>query len=102
TRNIFLVMINQIFSFGRSASNRREGCADALGKFGLRSAVGRLCVLIDQRALSQFLERQRRVHASRVVEVTVDQPVEKMANVEPSLPPGGIRVTNDIDGAAVG
>ena len=95
-------MINQIFSFRRSASNRREGCADALGKFGLRSAVGRLRVLIDQRPSSQLVERQRRVHASRMIEIAVDQPVKEMADVEPALPPGGVRVTNDIDGAAVG
>ena len=50
----------------------------------------------------QFVERQRRVHPPRVVEVAVDQPVEEMADVESALPSGGVRVTNDIDCAAVG
>src|SRR5262249_46095602 len=76
--------------------------ADALRKFRLRRAVGRLGVVIDQRASPQFVERQRRVHSSRVEEVAVDQSVEEMADVEPPLPPGSVRVTNDVDGAAVG
>src|SRR5262249_25651611 len=65
-------------------------------------AARRLGVLIDQRASPQFVQRQRRVHPPRVVEVAVDQPVDKMADIEPPVPPGSVRVANDIDRAAVG
>ena len=37
-----------------------------------------------------------------MVEVAVDKPVEEMPDVEPSLPPHGVRVTINVDGAAVG
>src|SRR6516164_2672540 len=54
------------------------------------------------RTWPQFVGLQRRWHPPRVVEVAVDQPVEEMADVERPLPPGSVRVTNDVDRAAVG
>src|SRR5262249_51510184 len=85
-----------------SASGCRQECADAPREIGLWCAVGCLCGLIYLGAPPQLVERQGRVHPPRVVEVAVDQPVEEMADVEPPLPPGGVHVTNDVDGAAVG
>ena len=35
-----------------------------------------------------------------MVEVAVYDPVEEMTDVEPLPSPGGVRVTNDVDGAA--
>src|SRR6185437_4396175 len=40
--------------------------------------------------------------APRGIEIAVNQAVEEMADVESPLPPGGVRVADDIDGAAVG
>src|SRR5215510_11276898 len=37
-----------------------------------------------------------------MIQVAVDQAVEEMANVEPALPAGGVRVAYDVDRAAVG
>src|SRR6185437_8552577 len=90
------------FRLTNSAIDRRKGCADALRKLRLRRAVGCLGGLVDERATAQLVQRQRRVHAPRVVEVAVDQPIEEMAEVPPPLAPGGVRVANDVDGAAVG
>jgi hypothetical protein len=36
-----------------------------------------------------------------VIEVAVDETVEKMPNVEPALATGGIRVAYDVDRAAI-
>ena len=64
-------------------------------------AIGRLRGIVDQGAPAQLLERQRRIHPARVIEVAVDQPVEEMADVEPAFPAGGVGVANDVDRAAV-
>ena len=81
------------------SEDRRQGCANALREIG--RAIGRLRGLVDQGAPPQLVERQRRVHPARVVEVAVDQAVEEMADVEPALPAGGVGVAHDVDRAAV-
>ena len=54
------------------------------------------------RAPPQFVKRQCRVDPARAVEVAVGQAIEDMADVDPALPAGGVRVTHDVDRAAVG
>src|SRR5918997_1959004 len=82
-----------------SARDRRQGCSNPLRE--IRCAIGSLRGLVDQGALPQFDKRQGRVDPARVVKVAVDQTIEEMADVEPALPAGGIRVTYDVDRAAI-
>lgn len=46
-------------------------------------------------------ERQGGVDTARVIEVAIDQTVERMAQLEPAAPAGSVRITH-VDGAAVG
>src|SRR5262249_51718714 len=57
--------------------------------------------LIDQGSSPQFVEWQRRVHPAGVIEVTIDQTVEEMPDVEPADPAGSVCVAHDVDRAAV-
>src|SRR5918998_244897 len=82
-----------------SARDRRQGCSNPVRE--IRCAIGSLRGLVDQGALPQFDERQGRLDSARVVKVAVDQAIEEMADVEPALPTGGIRVTYDVDRAAI-
>jgi len=49
-------------------------------------AIGGPDGVIDERALPQFVKRQRRIHAARTIKVAVHQTVEDMADVEPAGP----------------
>src|ERR1700726_2331747 len=86
-------------TWGVSAGGRREGCPNSLRETG--GAVGRLRALVDLRASPQFVKRQRRIDPTRKVEITIDQTVEQMADVKAADPAGGVRITHDVDGAAV-
>src|ERR1700730_6524983 len=83
-----------------SARDGRQGYPNALRE--IRRAIGRLRGLVDQRASTQFVKRQRRIHPARIIEVAVDQAVEQVADVETADSAGGVRITHDVDGAAVG
>src|SRR5918993_5947782 len=82
-----------------SARDGRQECTNALREIG--RAIGGLRGPVDQGALPQFVKRQRRIHPARMIEVAVDQTVEKMADVEPALPTGSVRVAYDVDRAAI-
>ena len=51
------------------ANARGHCCANALGE--IRCAIGRVRGFVDQGAPPQFVERQRRVYPTRVVEVAI-------------------------------
>src|SRR5690606_12568542 len=59
-----------------SVIGRRQRGPDAGRKVG--RALRRLRSLVDQRLPPQFVERQRRVDAPRIIQVAVDQPVEQV------------------------
>src|SRR5262245_59734121 len=65
-----------------SARDRRQGCANALRK--IRCVIGHLRSPVDQGSSPQFIEWQRRVHPAGVVEVTIDETVEEMPDIEPA------------------
>src|ERR1700722_20249349 len=88
-----------LISFLRSPHAGWQGRANAFRKIG--RTVGRLRRIVNQGPSSQLLERQRRVYGARIVEVTVDQAVEKTPDVKPSGPSSCVRITNDIYGAVV-
>src|SRR5262249_443997 len=79
--------------------DRRQRCTNALGK--IRRIIGRLRSLVDQGSPPQFVEWQRRVHPAGVVELTVDQAVEEMPDIESADPASGVCVAHDVDRAAV-
>src|SRR3954470_19455647 len=78
---------------------RRQGCPDALRKIG--RIVGCLRGLVDLGAPPQLVERQRGIQPARIVQIAVDQTVEEMPDIEPTLPTRGVRVANDVDRATV-
>jgi hypothetical protein len=79
---------------------RRQGGSNTLRKI-VRS-LGRVRGLVDQGAPPEFVEWQRCVDPARFVELGIDQAVEVMADIEPAAPTGGVRVTHNVDRAAVG
>src|SRR6478672_8202730 len=83
----------------QSVRDRRQACANAIREIGC--SVSRLRGRVDQRAPAQLVERQRGVDLARVVEVAVDEAIEKMADIEPALPACGIQIANDVDRAAI-
>src|SRR5580692_4034264 len=83
-----------------SVRHSRQGRPYCLREIGGPS--GRPRSLIDQGASPKFLKRQGGVDTARVIEVAIDQTVEQMAQLEPAAPAGGVRVTHDVYGAAVG
>src|SRR3974377_474698 len=84
----------------RRSTSGRYRCANAVGE--IRRIIGRLRNLVDEGTSPQFFERQIRVHPTGVVEIAVDQPIERMANVELAGSTGGVRITYDVDRAAIG
>src|ERR1700682_4317365 len=78
---------------GRKASvrHRRQGCSNALREIG--RAIGCLRGLVNQRATPQLVKWQRCIDPARIIEVTIDQAVEQMPDVEAAGPAGGVRVT---------
>ena len=90
---------NELAGLAQSVWYRRQACANAIREIGC--SVSRLRGRVDQRAPAQLVERQRGVDPARVVEVAVDEAIEKMADVEPALPACGIQIANDVDRAAV-
>src|SRR5258705_3792056 len=83
-----------------SVRHRRQGFSNALREIG--RAIGRLRGLVNQRATPQLVKWQRCIDPARIIEVAIDQAVEQMPDVEAAGPAGGIRVTHDVDGAAIG
>jgi hypothetical protein len=78
----------------------RQGRPYSLREIG--GPIGRPRRLIDEGASPKFLKRQGGVDTARVIEVAIDQTVEQMAQLERAAPAGGVRVTHDVYGAAVG
>jgi hypothetical protein len=77
----------------------RQGRPYSLREIG--GPIGRPRCLIDQGASPKFLKRQGSVDTAGVIEVAIDQTVQQMAQLEPAAPAGSVRVTYDVDGAAV-
>ena len=80
--------------------HRRQGCSNALREIG--RAIGRLRGLVNQRTTLQFVKRQRRINPARIIKVAIEQTVEQMPDVEAADPAGGVGISHDVDGAAVG
>ena len=57
-----------------ASTSGRQRCTNAIGK--IWRIIGHLRNLVDQGSLPQFVERQRGVHPTRVVEIAVDQAFE--------------------------
>src|SRR4029078_5488748 len=66
-----------------------------------RRVASRLSRRVDERASSQFFEWKLRVDPAGMVQVTVDQPVEQVTNVEAPGPSRRVRVANDVNRAAI-
>ena len=96
TRRLFSVLS----SITQASTSSRQRRANAIGE--IRCLVGRLRNVINEGTPPQLLERQIRVHPTGMIEITVDQPIEQMTNVELAGSAGGIRITYDVDRAAVG
>ena len=56
----------------------------------------------DQGASPQFVEWEVCVDSARTVEVAIGKAVENVADVDPADPTSRVRVTHDVDRAAVG
>ena len=82
-----------------SGTRRRKVRANPLRE--IVAVARRARNLGDVRAPAQFVETQRRIHQSGVVEVAVDQAVEHVADVESAGPARDVRIADDVDGAAV-
>ena len=65
------------------------------------ASIGSLRCVVDQGAPPQFVEGQRRLDPARMIEVAVDQAVQEVADVEPAFSAGSVRISYDVDRAAV-
>src|SRR6185503_4640560 len=83
-----------------ASTSARQRRANAIGE--IRRAASRLRDVINEGTPPQFFEWQIRIHPTGMIKITVDQPVEQMANVELAGATGGICVTYDVDRAAIG
>src|SRR6185312_6796819 len=83
-----------------ASTSARQRRANAIGE--IRRAASRLRDVINEGTPPQFFEWQIRIHPTGMIKITVDQPVEQMANVELAGATGGICVMYDVDRAAIG
>ena len=67
----------------------------------IRRTIGGSCCLVNKRTAAEIVERQRRVNSAGMVEIAIDETIEQVADVEPSSSAGRVRVTYDVDRAAV-